>query len=189
MSATLGTAVLSGREVRRSPERARPQPVPNGQVWCQVGKGRSMSPINRWISRECPLGRWGADRGTKTSQERRSSAQSCQMSFRWEVNHNREQRTPERAVRRSAVQPSSRHRENRQPSLLCSPSVQPTIAVLTDQAFRSWSSSIEYHLTRRSLQAALVLCADLSLDKSAVKCRRPPVPYGQVWRQPCQLAA
>ena len=64
------------------------------------------------------------------------------MSFRWEVNHNREQRTPERAVRRSAVQPSSRHRENRQPSLLCSPSVQPTIAVLTDQAFRSWSSSM-----------------------------------------------
>ena len=148
-----------------------------------------MSPINRWISRECPLGRWGADRGTKTSQERRSSARSCLMSFRWEVNHNREQRTPERAVRRSAVQPSSRPRENRQPSLLCSPTVQSTIAVLADQAFRSWSSSIEYHLTRRSLQAALVLCADLSPDKSAVKCRRPPVPYGQVWRQPCQLAA
>ena len=45
-------------------------------------------------------GQMGAVRGTKTSQEHRCSAQRCLMSFRWEVNHNREQRTPERAVLR-----------------------------------------------------------------------------------------
>ena len=161
----LGTAVLSGREVRRSPDA-----VPYGP-WRRGGskslrRKRQVSVAYQSVDfSRMPSGQMGADRGTKTSQERRSSARSCLMSFRWEVNHNREQRTPERAVRRSAVQPSSRPRENRQPSLLCSPSVQPTIAVSTVQAFRSWSSSTVKRRYRSSLRAPTNFVCRSSAEK------------------------
>ena len=95
------------------------------------------------------------------------------MSFRWEVNHNREQRTPERAVRRSAVQPSSRPREKQTAKSAVQSNCAADHSGLDRSGFSKLEQLDEYHLTRRSLQAALVLCADLSLDKSAVKCRRP----------------
>ena len=105
--------------------------------------GMSAMPVvsSRLYSRQM-----GAESGKKTSQEHRSSALRCLMSFRWEVNHNREQRTPERAVLRKCCAAQQPPEGNRQPSLLCSPSVQSTIAVSTEQAFRSWSSSVREHL-------------------------------------------
>ena len=159
-----GTAVLSGREVLWSPDavpygpRREESSEERSRIW-QVGAVNQSVVVSRMYS-----GQMGADRGMKASQEHSSSALRRLMSFRWEVNRNREQRTPERAVQRSAVQPSSRPRENRQPSQLCSPSVQPTIAVSTVQAFRSWSSSgISIELARAHYFVSRLFCREVSV--------------------------
>ena len=124
----------------------------------------------------CALRQTGTVRGKQTSQERRSSAWSCLMSFRWEVNHNREQRTPERAVLRkccAAQQPP-------QGKQTAKSAVQSICAADHSGLDSTGFSKLEQLGNIDRACARPLFCEQILLPRSV---RHHPVPHGQDWCQ------